>query len=177
MWQDAVFICTVSAAVTLLSEGISWYFIYRKAPYQRLKEKIEKTYYSVQRMKRDGGDEKTLAKMEKDMKRDNTQLSGMKMYSLIFLSIVMFVLYQVMRKTYSDVVVAKLPFEPLSLFTKMTHSGLTSLDMTDCSFGCIYGLSTFAIRANLQKMIGNGTPKGVGSMFDQMNQLSSVKED
>jgi hypothetical protein len=41
---------------------------------------------------------------------------------------------------------------------------------------CIYGLSTMAIRANIQKIIG-GTPKGVGSPFDQLTKMTEEKED
>ena len=85
-------------------------------------------------MKQEGGDEKIRIKLEKEMKQDNTALSGMKMYSLIFFSIFMLVLFQVMKSTYADVVVAKLPFTPPSLLTRMTHSGLTSTDLSDCSF-------------------------------------------
>jgi uncharacterized membrane protein (DUF106 family) len=99
-----------------------------------LKEKIEKSYKLTQKMKQEGGDEKIRIKLEKEMKQDNTALSGMKMYSLIFFSIFMLVLFQVMKSTYADVVVAKLPFTPPSLLTRMTHSGLTSSDMADCSF-------------------------------------------
>jgi hypothetical protein len=151
MWKDAAFICFISAASTLLSEGeeiipllhsllflpssgASYYLIYRKPAYKLLKEKIEKSYALTQKMKREGGDEKIRIKLEKEMKQDNTALSGMKMYSLIFFSIFMLVLFQVMKSTYADVVVAKLPFTPPSLLTRMTHSGLNSTDMADCSF-------------------------------------------
>lgn len=159
MWKDAAIICLISAASTLLSEGnpppspplppthlfsflfipfpvlgASYFLIYRKPAYQSLKEKIEKAYRLTQKMKQEGGDEKIRIKLEKEMKQDNTALSGMKMYSLIFFSIFMLVLFQVMKSTYADVVVAKLPFTPPSLLTRMTHSGLTSTDMSDCSF-------------------------------------------
>lgn len=90
-------------------------------------------------MKRDGSDEKIRIKLEKEMKKDNTALSGMKMYSLIFFSIFMLVLFQVMKSAYNDVIIAKLPFVPFTLLTRMTHAGLTSKDMTDCGFvSCIY---------------------------------------
>jgi hypothetical protein len=153
MWKDAVLICLISAASTLLSEGlcdhhlspllllltncpsgISYYFIYRKPAYQQLKEKIEKAFQLSQKMKREGSDEKIRIKLEKEMKKDNTALSGMRMYSLIFFSIFMLVLYQYLKSAYAEVVVAKLPFVPFDLLTRMSHSGLTTTDMTDCSF-------------------------------------------
>jgi hypothetical protein len=97
-------------------------------------EKIEKSYEEIQKMKREGKDPKERTRLEKKMQKDNATLSGMRMYSMIFLSIAMLVLYQVIKRWYSDVAVAKLPFVPFAFFTKMTHSGLSSTDMTDCSF-------------------------------------------
>ena len=38
-----------------------------------------------------------------------------------------------MKQYYTGVVVAKLPFVPISLFRKLTHSGLETEDFTDCS--------------------------------------------
>ena len=52
---------------------------------------------------------------------------------MIFLSVVMLVLYQLLKQYYNGVVVAKLPFVPIALFRKLTHSGLDTDDFTDCS--------------------------------------------
>ena len=162
MWKDAVLICLISAGSTLLSEGfmkniscsiskflsftslnsfifspflgISYLLIYRKPAYQQLKEKIEKSYKLTQKMLHDGSDEKIRIKLEKEMKRDNTALSGMRIYSLIFFSILMFGLFQYLKSTYNGIVIAKLPLIPYSLITRMTHSGLNTNDITDCGF-------------------------------------------
>lgn len=103
-----------------------------------MKSQIEKTYEEIEKLKRDGKDFKKCQRLEKEMKRDNTLLAGMKLYSMIFLSIIMYVVYQMLRNYYKGVIVAKLPFVPFSLLTKMTHAGLETTDMTDCSMVSIY---------------------------------------
>ena len=85
-------------------------------------------------MKREGRDPKAISRLEKQMQKDNATLTGMRMYSMIFLSIAMLALYQVLKHRYADVAVAKLPFVPFQFLTKMTHAGLTSSDMSDCGF-------------------------------------------
>lgn len=118
--------------------GISYFLIYNKPAYKQLKEKIEKNYKLTQKMLREGTDEKIRIRLEKEMKKDNTALSGMKIYSLIFFSILMFALYQFLKSSYNGIVVAKLPLIPYSFLTRMTHTGLTTQDMTDCSFVRIF---------------------------------------
>lgn len=55
---------------------------------------------------------------------------------------------------YDGVVVAKLPFTPLSLLQGLSHRNLSGVDMTDCSSTFIYILCTLSIRANIQKLLG-----------------------
>lgn len=189
MFIDALLICGVSVATTVITEGIiltqnqllvvivihvfvgaTWYFIYRKPAYQKLKAQIDKTYDEIEKLKRDGKDYKKCQKLEKDMKKDNTILAGMKMYSMVFLSIIMYIVYQVLRSTYTGVVVARLPFVPFQLLTRMTHSGLEATDYTECNMGGIYALCTIAIRSNVLKLISNNNPRGTTSFLDNFKE-------
>merc|ERR1712224_611749 len=108
-------------------------------------------FYQVEDLKLSGRDEKKRKRIEREMKEDNTKLMGMRMYSLVFLGISSFILYQVMRKSFAGVIVAKLPFVPIDLLTRMSHSGIEGNDLTDCSFGFLYGLTTMAFRGNITK--------------------------
>jgi hypothetical protein len=51
-------------------------------------------------------------------------------------------------------VVAKLPFHPVSLLTPLTHRGLVTADMTDCSPYFIYMLTSLALRATVRRALG-----------------------
>jgi hypothetical protein len=134
MYKDAFTLCFISLATALVSEALTYYFVYRKPHYQKLRKKIEILFYQVEDLKKTGKDEIKCKRFERDMKAENTKLMGMRMYSLVFLGITSFVLYQAMRKSYAGLIVAKLPFVPFELLTRMSHAGLEGSDMTDCSF-------------------------------------------
>ena len=62
-----------------------------------------------------------------------------------------------MRSIYSlfeGVVVARLPFEPLSFLTSMTHYGLPGEDMRDCSIIAIYIMMVQTLRIYIVKLMG-----------------------
>ena len=62
-----------------------------------------------------------------------------------------------MRAIYSwfeGVTMARLPFEPLSFLTNMTHYGLPGQDMRDCSVIAIYIMMTQSIRVYFVKLLG-----------------------
>lgn len=134
MYSEAWTLCLISLTTALVSEGLTYYFVYRKPHYQNLRNKIETLFYQVEDLKRNGKDEAKRKRLEREMKADNTKIMGMRMYSLIFLGISSFVLYQAMRKSYAGFIVAKLPFLPFDLLTRMSHAGIEGTDMTDCSF-------------------------------------------
>jgi calcium load-activated calcium channel len=131
---EAWVLCSISLVTSLVSEALTYYFVYRKPHYQNLRTKIELAYYEVDDLKRSGGDEKKCKRIEREMKSDNTKLMGMRMYSMMFLGVSSFIMYQAMRKTYAGLIVAKLPFVPFDMLTKLSHSGIEGTDMTDCSF-------------------------------------------
>ena len=66
-----------------MSEGLTYYFVYRKPHYQNLKKKIESAFYQVDDLKRSGSDAAKCKRIEREMKSDNTKLMGLRMYSLI----------------------------------------------------------------------------------------------
>lgn len=69
-------------------------------------------------------------------------------YQVLFLSII-----------FQGVVVAKLPFEPISFMRGITHRNIVGNDFTDCSMIFIYILSNVSLRPVLQKLLGFGGPR------------------
>jgi uncharacterized membrane protein (DUF106 family) len=120
--------------------------------------------------------DKRVAKLQDDLKTANMELAVMRMRSALFLSVSMLILHALLARMFGGVVVAKLPFQPYSLFYGVTHRTLTGLDYTDCSFVSssiccarithvysqtfIYILSSIAIRTNFIKAFGEQPPKG-----------------
>ena len=47
--------------------------------------------------------------------------------------------------------VARLPFQPVSFISAITHRDLSSTDMTECSAYFIYMLASLAVRAVVQR--------------------------
>ena len=114
---------------------MTWWFVYSRPAFQKLKSQIEKAYVMLQKVKREGKkDDKRKTKLEREIKLDSAKLTAMRLYSMIGLYVVMLAVYQMMKSTYKGVVVAKLPFVPIPLFARLTHVGLDSNDMTDCGF-------------------------------------------
>lgn len=63
-------------------------------------------------------------------------------------------------------VVAKLPFEPISLVRSMSHRNLAGEDFYDCAYMFIYVLCNISLRPIVQKAFGNAPPAKRGpSLF------------
>ena len=97
-----------------------------------MKNQIEKNVKLVDKWRRNGKDDKKREKMESEIKLDNSKLSGMKVYSLVFVSVIMIAVYQGLKYYYDGVVVAKLPFVPFSIFQRILQAGIATSDPSDC---------------------------------------------
>ena len=64
-----------------------------------------------------------------------------------------------LSNAYQGVVVAKLPFEPISIFRGVTHRNIIGNDYTDCSMIFIYIMSNVSLRPIIQKVLGVGGPR------------------
>src|SRR5690606_25424746 len=99
------------------------------------------TYYALEKDKKEMGSlerqkqtDKRVAKREAELRNYNQKLTILRSRSMIMLTLVMLGLHMYLSRTYSGIVVAKLPFQPLSFFQKLTHRTLEGDDFTDCSF-------------------------------------------
>lgn len=73
---------------------------------------------------------------------------------MIFLSLISLVSIRVIYTTFEGVVIARLPFEPFSLISGLTHYGLPGENKHECSMTFIF------ILCNLT--LGNYTKKALG---------------
>lgn len=67
---------------------------------------------------------------------------------------------------FQGVVVAMLPFQPISLLRGMTHRNIPGEDYTQAAYLPIYIIGAFIWRTNLKKALGFEPPKAAVTFFD-----------
>jgi len=171
MISDILFIVMASFASALFAEGISWLLIYRTDSYKQLKNQMDKLQQKVDKSKElpaatqaQKSKVKKVDRMEEALKDLNRDLSLTKMKSMFAVGISMIGLFGFLNSMFDAKVVAKLPFEPISIIQNLSHRGLAGEDYTDCAMVFIYVLSSMCIRPNLQKVLGTAPPKGANPM-------------
>eukprot|EP00904_Undaria_pinnatifida_P000477 jgi/Undpi1/1042/HiC_scaffold_10.g04505.m1 len=161
----------VSAISALFAEAFSWYMVYRKPDYQRLKRHIETIARDLEKKKaepvgmdsakkREKG-QRLITRLEKDLADAMKELQALATPSkLAVAALVMAVMFGV-KKSFEGIVVAKLPFVPFSLLQKISHRGLEGEDPTDCAVPFLFALCQATVKANISKLVSVGQPKGV----------------
>jgi len=169
---DALMIIVAALVTASASEALSWLLIYRTEDYQTLKKNIELLSKKVEKSKeqtfvasKQKAQDKKVARTEETLKAMSQQLSASKMKNTFIIAIFMIAVITTMNSSYNAQVMAKLPFEPFSLLQGMTHRGLPGNDPTDCSMIFIYVLSSYIIRADIQKYF-QLSPKTSYSIWD-----------
>mmetsp|Transcript_43190 Transcript_43190/g.52367 ORF Transcript_43190/g.52367 Transcript_43190/m.52367 type:complete len:176 (-) Transcript_43190:168-695(-) len=162
--SQALTIFCVTVGNSFLVEGISWFVVYRTIAYQNLVASKDRTSKKVEEMKTSlaGGKAKSARKMSQKedlLKMTNQQIGFMKWKSNFVLGGIFVIMFSLLGSIYDAVPVARLPFEPLSMMTGMTHRGLPGEDMRDCSFAFIYMLCSSCCRINVQKFLGFSPPR------------------
>lgn len=103
--------------------------------------------------------ERTITRLEEEVKEATSKMNGMKMRSTIATSIGFFMLYRSVATSYGGIVIARLPFVPFKMLRSFTHRGLPEEDVYACGFGFIYSLATMAFKQNLPKALGFAPPR------------------
>lgn len=81
------------------------------------------------------------------------------MTGTFFVAIFMMIFMSMLSSAYSGIVVAKLPFSPVSFVQGITHRNLEGTDYTDCSMIFVYILSNISLRPIIQKLLGFSGPR------------------
>jgi len=126
------------ASTTLLCEFLNWLLLFRTSKFKALKSDLLHSAELNKQSKKRG---KLIAHQKRNAQVFGYQISQMAINLLVMGSAFKFVTYY-----YKGVTVAKLPFEPFSFMAQLTHRGLDSDDLTDCSSHLIYILSTMAMK-------------------------------
>jgi len=169
MLVDLFLIFLASCLSALIGEGLSWLLIYRTESYQKLQSTIDKTTKKLEKKDaptaavRQKGKGKKMDRYEETLKTSNREMSFVRMKSMFAITITFVVLVGILNSLWDGKIVAKLPFEPVSIFRSLSHRNLPGTDFTDCSMIFFYILSSMSVRATLQKLLGV-TPRSTPAM-------------
>lgn len=171
MLVDCLFIVLVSIFTSFLAEGISWLLIYRTESYQKLRSTIDKTAKKLEKSKdsvvdvtKQKSKGKKVQRQEENLKNSNTSMTYVKMKSFFAVGFTMVTIFGLLNSHFDGRVVAKLPFQPLSLISGITHRNLLGKDLTDCAMVFVYILCSMSFRSNIQKLLGFAPPKGASNL-------------
>ncbi|GAV63980.1 DUF106 domain-containing protein [Cephalotus follicularis] len=171
-YGDSLSLIGISFCTAVICEAISWLLIYRTNSYKSLKSSIDKATKKLETMKTETNQSKITIKKSKTKKIDRVEtslkessrdLSLFKFKSGAVVALVLFVVFGLLNSLFEGKVVAKLPFRPVRILTKMSHRGLQGDDSTDCAMPFLYLLCSISIRTNLQKFLGFSPPRGAGA--------------
>jgi len=158
---DCVVILVASLGSAVLAEVLSWLLIYRTESYNNLRDKVERLNKKLSKLKdqpvnvdKKKSREKRTSQYEQQLQDVNRDLNMNKMKSVFAVGVAMISLFGVLNGQYGGVVVAKLPFESISLVRTVSHRGLLGNDFTDCSMAFLYALCSMSLRTSLQKFFG-----------------------
>eukprot|EP00188_Purpureofilum_apyrenoidigerum_P004480 Plantae.Rhodophyta-Purpureofilum_apyrenoidigerum.ctg5096.p1 GENE.Plantae.Rhodophyta-Purpureofilum_apyrenoidigerum.ctg5096~~Plantae.Rhodophyta-Purpureofilum_apyrenoidigerum.ctg5096.p1 ORF type:complete len:188 (-),score=47.01 Plantae.Rhodophyta-Purpureofilum_apyrenoidigerum.ctg5096:249-812(-) len=165
-YMDAIAVVLISVVTSLLTEVVSWLFVYRTSDFKSNKRKLDEL--SKRREKEDAITvsldkrklhDKKLQRINEDIRKTSTTLNGQKFKLNIVISIFYMIVYRVVSKYFYGKPVATLPFDPITYVRGMTHRGIEGEDYSQCSFAFIYALCTWSIRGSIQKAFGFQLPR------------------
>ncbi|CAM9409389.1 unnamed protein product [Ectocarpus sp. 4 AP-2014] len=141
-----VVIMALSALIALLTEAYSWYTVYRKPEYQRLKRQIENLVKDVEKKKAEpvGGSVerkvknlKALSRLEKDLAEATKDLQALTMSNKLVVAVTLMVVMVAINKRY--VLLCGSTSRQRVLVTLMGSGGrlvLLSLERVACAVKC-----------------------------------------
>lgn len=128
-----------------------------------LNKRLAKEDGKVVSLERRKGHEKTIERIEDDLKTTAQRVDAQKFKTNLLSAVLFFFLYRLVAAYWTGTVIAYLPFIPVKMVEGLSTRGLTSPQPYDCAFGLIYTLCTIGVKANIPKLLGFVTPK---SAFD-----------
>ena len=110
--------------------------------------------------------EKKIKQQENELKILGFEMMKIKFISLIIIGLFTFFFISLFNGLFQGIVVAKIPFVPFKLLKGLSHRGILSNDLTDCSFTFLYVLCNVSFRPIIQKIIGFAPPRTSNKMPD-----------
>jgi len=167
-----------SVFASLLNFALSWFFIFRHKSFEVQTANLEKRKKELEEAKAvqtDDGDkkqQKKIKRIEDEINNISTQITTKTFRFTMVLNILLFVINRTLKAVFEGVVVAKIPFAPFGLLTKITHSGLETDDISDANYQFIYWIGTTIFKDALNRFFGYSMPA-----MTMPNRLKSPHQD
>eukprot|EP01054_Gregarina_sp_Poly1_P003294 Gregarina_sp_Poly_1__3293@NODE_1946_length_3023_cov_243_550406_g346_i1_p2_GENE_NODE_1946_length_3023_cov_243_550406_g346_i1NODE_1946_length_3023_cov_243_550406_g346_i1_p2_ORF_typecomplete_len179_score31_83EMC3_TMCO1/PF01956_16/3_9e28CHD5/PF04420_14/0_039_NODE_1946_length_3023_cov_243_550406_g346_i1367903 len=152
-------IVAASFSLAIVSEFISWFWVYRKADYQRLAADIikRKKQLEAETKVAEHSTKKSASQRLKVLQEQYKALvqegSWKTMKAQLAPTVILMMLLPLLMPRMKGIVVAQLPFEPVWLFKSITQQGLENPAPTDCSATCLFFLAVASARSLIRKLI------------------------
>jgi len=169
--MDTIKIVILALCTNLFAEFLTWLFIYRTKKYKENKKQMDllnkKLEINKETVKgKNKQIEKKIKQQENELKILGFEMMKIKFISLIIIGLFTFFFISLFNGLFQGIVVAKIPFVPFKLLKGLSHRGILSNDLTDCSFTFLYVLCNVSFRPIIQKIIGFAPPRTSNKMPD-----------
>ena len=173
---DSIKIICLAIFTNLFAEFLTWMFIYRTKRYKQTKKEIDALNKKIEQNKENiKGTSKHIDKkvkqQENELKYKSFDMMKTKMISMFIIGLFTIFFISLFNGLFQGIVVAKLPFVPFKLISGMSHRGILSNDLTDCSFIFLYILCNISFRPIIQKLLGFAPPRNTNQMPGFCNPL------
>ena len=105
-------------------------------------------------------------RVEEQVKNLRRDLSQMQAKSSFLVGIVLLSIFFFLNRLFYEVIVAKLPFEPIFFVKALSHRNIPGEDFTDCSAYFIYALCSVSFRPTIQRALGFAVRSEGPSMWE-----------
>lgn len=173
---DSIKIICLAIFTNFFAEFLTWMFIYRTKRYKQTKKEIDALNKKIEQNKENiKGTSKHIDKkvkqQENELKYKSFDMMKTKMISMFIIGLFTIFFISLFNGLFQGIVVAKLPFVPFKLISGMSHRGILSNDLTDCSFIFLYILCNISFRPIIQKLLGFAPPRNTNQMPGFWNPL------
>ena len=171
-YVDGVYIVLISLVAALLSEGISWWLVFRNDDYIALKDKIRRGNKKQRQREANStlsgslgggsskGQERKQARIDETLRADKQAMQVMRLKATIVAGVLMVGTYLTVTNLFDGLAVGRLPYEPMSWMARLSNRGLEQRgDVREVASIFVYVLCSLSIRGNAQKFFGNAPPK------------------
>lgn len=152
---DALTIVGLSTAAVVASELASKLMIAASSTYKKLVTDIERAARELERVKA-GPQSASTKKRDRALDVQLAELTRQyyyaKMRQLFVSGLFLMGTFYFLGSRFSGVAVAKLPFVPFKMFKGLTHRGLDTADLSDCSYIFLYGLCAMTLKVGVHAM-------------------------
>ena len=171
---DCIKIIIMAICTNLIAEFLTWMLIYRTKKYRENKKQIDTLNLKIEKSKdsakaNDKREAKRIKQQEQELKLLSFDMMKTKMISMFIIGLFTFFFLSLFNGIFQGIVVAKLPFIPFNMIRKVSHRGILSNDLTDCSFTFFYILCNISFRPIIQKLLGFAPPRNTNQMPDFFN--------